>query len=248
MSSTDNARTRMLAAIVDKFGWEPDPIETVKKRYSSDPDERVQDPHAFRKAAKHGGYWRIHLDYSQRGGSWLHSTVGNTLRGVSVYWSASGQHQGKIIGNLKNSESKRWIDSWLWEASADATGVPMKKHAETFLTDPDLVIWLAAELAHLDRVQRHEELLERQRIDRKRARLLPIEGLEENGQWRWGFTGKFQQASNKVIQADGISELPRDLADMVFEAERLVALLTPEARKEYDDHMAVRREVAELTS
>ncbi|QGJ95022.1 hypothetical protein SEA_REDWATTLEHOG_161 [Gordonia phage RedWattleHog] len=228
-----NARTRMLARVAD-LGWELDPTAKVPlSRFER--HVLVQNETAFRKRAAHGGWWKILLDYSQTSGSWR-TVIGTTLRGIQINWTENEVHSGKVIGVLKNPRSSRYGSRFLWLASGDPSD-PMKKHAETFLADPDLVVWLSQELRHKDIEETRARHAEQRRIEKLREQLLPVKGLTENARWRFAYVSPFKRASAELIKADGLTDLPKVMAETWNELERLVEYLTPEAREAFQKHL-----------
>lgn len=210
--STTNARTQLLDFVVAS-GWKLDETETIPlPRWSNKPgesqDDRIQHPHAFVKAAAHGGVWKIKLDYRNR--SSYSGGFDNILRGVEVRhifdgsevalfpydWNASERSGYIHAAKLQNSDKAKYVStSWLWNVTYGPTGsATLRQRAEMLIANPDLVIWLAAEAKHQDAVRAAERLAARRADTEARQRPMP-EGWDE-----------LVKAARAVTSADGKSD------------------------------------------
>ena len=206
--STTNARTQLLDFVVAS-GWKLDETEnTVANRSVWGTPERIQHPHAFVKAAAHGGVWKIKLDYRNR--SSYSGGFDNVLRGVEVRhifdgsevalfpynWNAPKGSGYIHAAKLANSDkAKHLATSWIWNVTYGPTGsATLRQRAEMLIANPDLVIWLASEAKHQDAVRSAERLAARRADTEARNRPMP-EGWAE-----------LAKAARAVFYADGKSD------------------------------------------
>lgn len=220
MSTTKlNARDVFIAHVL-ATGWVADTTHTVTSHgYASGRAraEAVEKQHSFSytRPAAHGGRWRIVLNYRVSGGGWSNDRVGTTLRGIRVSYIATEDRNsnGNLtvtpIGDLRQ-ESKYGSTVWLARVLDYPT---LRKQSEVFVANPDLVIWLALEAQHKDKVYQ-EAQWKAHRIDRE-ARDQPIQGItvsqthtaEGGNEWQ-RLTDALRDAAQAVTQADGKTHLP----------------------------------------
>lgn len=217
MTTKTNARTEFLAFVTD-HGWELDPDETIytgsswTRQDQRLPAEYKQNPFAFRRPAKHGGTWKIELDYTDRSSSdyGYRRSTDNRLRKVEVrYFDAEGTEvrlftTGRHFSMerihpvlLTNTDVSTWQStSWIWKVTYGPTGTAtLRKRAEMLVADPDLVIWLAAEAQALD----HQKFLEREA-----ARRADIEARRRPLPEGWD---ALKRAAVAVERADGKTDV-----------------------------------------
>lgn len=223
-STKINARTAFLAHLKAN-GWVLDRTHTFTKTdYGRNPqgirtatETRVQEPFSYTKPAAHGGRWRIVLDYERRD-SW-HSTIGNTLRGITVGHITSEKvyDNGKLsvrhIGYLK--PNRRYNSTnWLTEVLLAHGLLSLRKQAEYLAIHPDLIVWLALEAEHVDKVKKRADMDARIADQKAREQNLAVtvgqEGYGSDNEW-WVLSKALQTAANAVVNADGKTDLPAAL-------------------------------------
>lgn len=223
-----NAREQLIAFILSQ-GWELDPNQTVwdgqGSWYSS--QDRVQDPHAFRKPAADGGTWTLSLDYNVR--TSYRGVTDNRLRGVTLRLRDAEGRLAQIGKNSYNDYVRldpRTGDNLassltyqLWAVLGGTNGTnSLRQRIELLAAAPATALWLAEE----NRQARLERLAEqrRQREEEAKARKRPLDITVGRSEWDRQ-TDALYRAVNALHGAHGLTPL----AEKIAEAEAALAAL-----------------------
>lgn len=222
-----NARERFLKLVTDS-GWTLDPGQTIAlKRWSP---ERKQNPHAFLLPGDNGEVWHILLDYTVSDG-WS-SHTGNSLKSIHIDLM-SGKNTYIWRAHLKNGDRSQYNQGTLWDAlERDAAGNrrTFMKRAEALVANPALAAWLTGELEYKNQLKREARDREQERLDVLRAQPLPI---TISGRDFRIWAARLQDAATAVRRADGLTDLPQELANVQIALDALVDGLTDEASLEF---------------
>ena len=199
-----NAREKMLALVIEN-GWSLD--TDVKRHAGFLAREQVQDPHAFRRQAGAGGYWRIRLDYVVSD-TLQYTVYDSRLRGVRVSHVAD---DGTVVsvGDLVNPG--KWGYSPLWNVIPGST---LRDRAEKLVTGPDLWLSLLTEYRYNEKwlLAEHryneKQVFEARIIERSRP--LPI--TVDKHEWS-KLAVAIRSAANAIYRADGRTDLPAVIAE-----------------------------------
>lgn len=249
---SSNARTKFVQFVKDN-GWVLDPGKTYTTRSDwgrHKEETTVQNPHAFKKDAAHGGVWMIELDYSENGG--YRRSTGNTLRGVAIsYRAAPGEPEldpfdgdearsyrraSNVLRKPGNYDRVKYVWDGLENADDAAKDATMRERAEKLVRNPDLAIWLIAKTKYESEVRaaNARAAAEADRLARAQPMPVLVTTAGWNSDWKQR-TRELQEAATALYKADGKSDLPRLVADAYLALDAITAVLTEGAREESQD-------------
>jgi len=177
-----------------------------------------QHPFIFVKPAADGGTWQLELDYQSRE---RYSQFNKTLQAAKLrHFAADGTEtvipgfstveytfggKGNYPGRSDSNIGAAWLKhpgiargrstNWLWEATRDEDGsYNLREQVIKLATNPELVLWRAAEKLHNQQVRLAEQQAEK-KADRE-ARQRPLAPS-----WK-----QLRRAAYAIVTADGKSD------------------------------------------
>jgi hypothetical protein len=199
-------------AVHNTYGWGLDRLDPARR-----PEFLVQHPFTFVKVAADGGTWTLVLDYVSREYShYGRRGFSKTLKGAKLTHTAADGTQTRYPASLsayipttsigdrgnstevvleKQSTASYAATNWIWQATRDEDGgYTLRTQVERLATNPELVLWIAAELQNARKVREAEAEARRKADDAAKARPLAPS---------WG---TLRQAARDIVNANGKSD------------------------------------------
>ncbi|QDF18667.1 hypothetical protein SEA_PUPPER_181 [Gordonia phage Pupper] len=236
-----NAREALRQHLLDT-GWEA-ANDVLSSGFRG--EVKTPSPFHFVRPTGEGDYWKVVLVYAKKRStrsSFYSAQYTNTLKGVKVWRQAdkdelrAAESGVGVQAWLKLPRSSRYDreDTTLWYLCGD-WDFSLIDRAKFLLANLELVLWLTAEKQYLDKQ-------EKQRVREARERPLPLQVANE--QQRWQLHYDVATAASKIRSADGMSDYPALLADLVVKTNAIVFALNAEGRTAFEEKLAELKEHA----